>query len=210
MNTIRPFFLFPFLFRDVIFRIPETEKRIYLTFDDGPTGTITSKILVLLKRYHARATFFVCGKQVESHPLSYRQLMVDGHAIGNHSYGHPNGWKTGTKSYLSDIDRADEITDSRLFRPPYGKLTLRQYRHLRKKFRIVVWDVMSMDFDKATTKEQCFQNIRKHVRPGSIIVFHDSVKAAHNMLYALEQTLIVFGKEGYTFAPLDFATRSAT
>ncbi len=199
MNCIRPSFLFPWLFREVMFKVPSEGKKLYLTFDDGPALEITSQVLSLLKEHHAKATFFLCGKQVEKEQQLFQQIIEEGHAVGHHTYHHLNGWKTKTIDYLTNVERAQILIQSRFFRPPYGKLTLRQYLYLRKKYHIVMWDVMCMDFNPDISPAECFHNIRQYATSGSIIVFHDSPKAATNMLHALEQTLIVFGKEGYQF-----------
>ncbi|MDR2037158.1 MAG: polysaccharide deacetylase family protein, partial [Bacteroidales bacterium] len=173
-----------------------------LTFDDGPTPGITDKVLDLLQQYKAEATFFVCGKHVKLHPDLYRKIKDSGHSVGNHTYQHISGWKTSTGKYLSDVEKTGEYVRSKLFRPPYGKLKFRQYLYLRKKFRIIIWDVMCMDFDRNTDPQTCFGHISNHAGKGSIIVFHDSAKAAANMLYALEQTLMVFSGKGYRFEKL--------
>ncbi len=199
---IHPPGLCSLLFRDVIFRVSTREKKLYLTFDDGPTQHITNQILNMLQAYQAKATFFVCGKNAETHPQMCQQIIESGHTIGNHTYQHMNGWKTATHDYLADTERAQQIVQSAFFRPPYGKLNWTQYRYLRKHYQIVLWDIMCMDFDQKISPETCFENVKKYARPGSVIVFHDSEKAATNMLYALEQTLIKYSKEGYTFARL--------
>lgn len=191
--------IFPLLFRDVTFRIPVTAKKLYLTFDDGPFPGITAQVLSLLEKHDAKATFFLCGKQVADYPELFRMITAGGHTAGNHGYLHLNGWKTGFSEYIHDVNSARKLVQSELFRPPYGKLKPKQYFYLRKIFRIVIWDVMCMDFDAKTGREKCFRNIVQYARPGSVIVFHDTPKAADNMLYALEQTLILFGRQGYRF-----------
>lgn len=199
MSRIHLSSLLPILFRDVAFRIPVSSKTLYLTFDDGPTPGVTDQALDILEHYGAKATFFVCGKQLENNRQLFQRICDEGHATGNHSYSHPNGWKTSTRDYLTDVERTHAMIQSKLFRPPYGRLTFRQYHRLRQQYRIVVWDVMCGDYDQNTSPEKCFENIRKSAVPGSIVVFHDSDKAAYNMLYALEQTLVFFGNQGYQF-----------
>ena len=199
MSKICPSVWFSLLFRDVIFRIPSTNKTLYLTFDDGPDPEVTPQVLDMLKKHGAKATFFVCGKQAENNRWLLQRICDEGHAVGNHTYSHPNGWRMGQRKYLADAERAQVLLQSRLFRPPFGKLRFRQYRYLRNRYRIVAWDVMCMDFDLNITGEACFDNIRKHAVSGSVVVFHDSEKAADNMLCALNRTLIVFGNEGYDF-----------
>jgi peptidoglycan/xylan/chitin deacetylase (PgdA/CDA1 family) len=182
--------------------MPVREKILYLTFDDGPTPAYTPRILDLLKKYDAKATFFVCGKQAENNQHAILRISSEGHTIGNHTYQHLNGWKTNTGNYINDVRRSQMPAQSPFFRPPYGKLRIRQYLYLRKHYRIVMWDVMCMDFDRNISPETCFGYIREYAVPGSVVVFHDSEKAAANMLYALEQTLAVFGNGGYRFEAL--------
>ncbi len=204
ISTLRLSFIFSLLFREVTFRVSGREKTLYLTFDDGPTPGITPLVLDMLDQYGAKATFFVCGRQAENHPELLQQIRNEGHLIGNHSYSHPNGWKTNTRSYLEDVERAQRVVQSRFFRPPYGKLTPLQYFRLRKHYHIVVWDVMCGDYDSSLSPETCFGNIRQYAVPGSVIVFHDSGQAAPNMLHALAQTLKVYGDEGYVFKSPSF------
>ncbi len=199
---VRSSSVFPLLFRDVIFKIPVAEPTLYLTFDDGPDPDVTPRVLDLLKKHGAKATFFLCGKHVENNRQLVQQIKAEDHAIGNHGSCHLNGWKTTTHNYLADVAKAEDLIQSPLFRPPYGKLKLRQYMRLRKNYQIVLWDVMCMDFDRNISPETCFSNIRKYAASGSVIVLHDSEKAATNMLYALEQTLVTFGKEGYRFVSI--------
>ncbi|MDR1172955.1 MAG: polysaccharide deacetylase family protein [Bacteroidales bacterium] len=194
--------MFPLFFRDVVFRMPVDEKVLYLTFDDGPTPGVTSKVLDILQEYGAKASFFVCGEKVESHPDLFHRICDEGHAIGNHTYSHLNGWKTATSHYIADVERARSTVQSNLFRPPYGKLTLRQYRYLRKHYRIVVWDVMCGDYDLAVSPQSCYERIRRYAVPGSVVVFHDSEKTANRSPCLLEQTLVHFGEKGYRFKKL--------
>ena len=202
VKNISPPFLFRLLFRDVIFKRHVMSKILYLTFDDGPSPEVTPQVLDILNEHKAKATFFVCGRQAENNPELLQRIRDEGHTVGNHTYSHPNGWKTATRHYIADIKRANVIAPSRLFRPPYGKLRFRQYFWLRKHYRIVIWDVMCMDFDRNTSRETCFDIIRKNASSGSIIVMHDTEKASDNMLYALRKTLTVFGNEGYRFESL--------
>lgn len=185
--------------KDFIWNIPTTEKEIYLTFDDGPTPGVTNLALDLLLQYNAKATFFCLGKNVTSNPELYRRIKEEGHAIGNHSWDHPDGWKTHDISYYKNVIRADQIIASSFFRPPYGRITLSQAKVLKKRFQLIMWTVLSADFDAAVTPEICLQNVINNVDQGSIIVFHDSEKAKRNMLYALEESLKFFTEEGYTF-----------
>ena len=202
LNYIRPPKLFPLLFRDVVFRVPGIAKTIYITFDDGPTPGVSSEVLDILRKYGVKATFFVCGEKAERFQDLFRRICDEGHAVGNHSYSHLNGWKTKTTEYISDVERTQKLVQSKLFRPPYGKLTFRQYRILRKRYRIVVWDVMCGDFDPSVSAQLCFERIRQYAVPGSVIVFHDSEKALGKFPFLLEQTLDYFVEKGYQFEKL--------
>jgi peptidoglycan/xylan/chitin deacetylase (PgdA/CDA1 family) len=185
--------------KDFIWNIPTTEKVIYLTFDDGPTPGVTDQALDLLLQYSAKATFFCLGKNVASNPELYQRIKEEGHTIGNHSWDHPDGWKTHDISYYKNVIRADQIIESSFFRPPYGRIKLNQAKVLKKRFQLIMWTVLSADFDASVTPEICLQNVINNVDQGSIIVFHDSEKAKRNMLYALEESLKFFTEEGYTF-----------
>lgn len=184
------------IFPKYVWEIPTTEKTVYLTFDDGPTPEITDWILDQLKQFDARATFFCIGENIRKHPEIFQRMRQNGHAFGNHTFNHYNGWKTDTKTYLSNIERCSEtireITPetTTLFRPPYGKIRKSQAAQLLSDgYQIIMWDVLSADFDTAISPEKCLKNVLKNVRPGSIIVFHDSVKAWKNLEYALPGTL---------------------
>ena len=148
--------------------------------------------------------FFCLGKNVEEHPSIYQRVLDDGHAVGNHSYDHPDGWKTAPFNYLRNVARARTFVNSALFRPPYGRITPAQVNALKKKFTLVMWDVLSADFDQQKTPEQCLMHVNENCRPGSIVVFHDSIKAERNMLYALEGSLAHFSEQGYIFRALSY------
>ena len=181
---------------------PKAGKTLFLSFDDGPHPDITNQVLDILNRYDAKATFFCIGKNVAANPETYRRILNEGHAVGNHSHHHLNGWKTETAIYMADIRKAADWIDSALFRPPYGRIQPFQAYLLRKAkdpFRIIMWDVLSGDFDESKSAEDCFQNIKKHARKGSVIVFHDSEKALPRMMGALDQTLLYFSEKGYCF-----------
>jgi len=179
-----------------------SEKKLYLTFDDGPLPTVTPHVLSILKQYNAKATFFCVGDNVSKHPQEYAQLLNEGHAVGNHTQHHLNGFKTSLNQYKEDVQQAATHISSNLFRPPYGRFMPAQYNALRADYNIVMWDVLSYDFDTRVTKHQCLHNVIKHSRNGSVIVFHDSVKASDKMLYALPQVLDHFSKLGYAFGKL--------
>lgn len=188
-------------------RLTVADKTIYLTFDDGPHPTITPWVLAELKRYGAAATFFCIGKNVEKYPGVYQQILASGHRTGNHTYSHPNGWKTEATAYLEDVKKAAGLIESTLFRPPYGRITRKQAKGLtatlnKKDISVVMWDVLSADFDLSVSPEACVGIVLKHVRPGSIVVFHDSEKAYRNLQTALPLVLKELSNRGYRFATL--------
>lgn len=191
--------------RDLVWNIATKEKVVYLTFDDGPTPGVTEQVLGLLKQYKAKATFFCLGEQVAQNPDLFNLLKEELHAIGNHSWSHPNGWKTSDATYFEDVEKAAQLISSSLFRPPYGKASKAQVKELKKHYKIIMWDVLSGDFDASNTPQQCFVNVRDNTAPGSIVVFHDSIKAKENMLYALEETLKYFGEREFRFDVLPFS-----
>lgn len=187
------------LFPSLVTRIAVKDKIAFLTFDDGPIPEVTPQILDILAEYNAKATFFCLGKNVEKYPAIFESIRNDGHAAGNHSFEHKNGWKTQNPVYFEDIDKADKLIKSGLFRPPYGKIMPSQIKYLKSRFKIVMWDVLSGDFDPDISKEKCVENVMKNVKPGSIIVFHDSIKAKEKVLYALPVILKKFSAMGYRF-----------
>jgi peptidoglycan/xylan/chitin deacetylase (PgdA/CDA1 family) len=182
-----------------------SEKALYLTFDDGPHPEATPYVLDQLREHNAKATFFCIGKNVAAFPDIYSRIKNEGHRVGNHTMNHLNGWKTGDKEYLNNIMEAGRYIDSKLFRPPYGRITRFQAESLKgaADFRIVMWTVLSGDFDLSITGEQCFRNVKKKSAAGSIVVFHDSEKAMPRMMPALKMTLEHFGKLGFSFKAID-------
>ena len=187
--------------------MPSNEKTLYLTFDDGPHPEATPFVLKQLKEYNALATFFCIGKNVVAHSEIYKQIMNEGHVTGNHTYNHLNGWKTGNDIYLKDIALASKEIDSNLFRPPYGRITSFQAKNLKavmqgKEPKVIMWDVLSADFDTDCTPEQCLANVILPTVPGSIIIFHDSEKAFSKLQYALPRMLKYFSEKGYSFKSL--------
>lgn len=178
------------------------DKTLYLTFDDGPHPAATPFVLQELKKYNAKATFFCIGKNVEAHFDLYKKIIDEGHAVGNHTYSHLNGWKTGDEKYLNDIFHTKKIIDSNLFRPPYGRITKFQLKQLQgEKFKLktIMWSVLSGDFDEQASGETCFKNVKKNAEAGAIIVFHDSAKAFERLQYALPLTLKYFTENGFVF-----------
>ncbi len=169
--------------------LSNSENAIYLTFDDGPTPDITEEVLKILHQFEAHATFFCIGRNVERFPHLFSRIIKEGHTAGNHTYSHLNGWITKNKEYFNDIETAGHLINSSLFRPPYGKIRRSQIKQLCKTYKIIMWDILSYDFDPDVSKEKCLTNVIESLRPGSIIVFHDSIKAADRMLYALPRVL---------------------
>ncbi len=181
-------------------------KTIYLTFDDGPHPEITGFVLKELKKFNAKATFFCIGKNVAANPVVYQQVLLAGHAVGNHTNNHLNGWKTSQDEYMNNIMLAKELIDSSLFRPPYGRACKQQLRALYDEqfnFTPVMWTVLSGDFDTAIDEEKCLQNVLKNADDGSIIVFHDSEKAYKKLAYALPKVLQHYAEKGYKFSAIE-------
>jgi peptidoglycan/xylan/chitin deacetylase (PgdA/CDA1 family) len=192
------------IFPKYIWDIPNSENKIYLSFDDGPTPEITEWVLKELKKYNAKATFFCIGHNIEKHPDIFTKVGNDGHAIGNHTFNHLNGWKTATEEYLENSRHWSMISGQsqtcNLFRPPYGKIKTLQSKKLRQLgYKIIMWDVLSADFDTSISKEKCLDNVIKYTKSGSIIVFHDSVKAFPNLEYTLRKALKYWTEKGFLF-----------
>ncbi len=190
------------LFPAYTWRMPAGEKTVYLTFDDGPHPVITPWVLDLLREHEAKATFFCIGNNVEQYPDVYRSILEAGHAVGNHTYSHLRGWNTADDVYLADTARASGLIDSPLFRPPYGRIRREQAKKIpetlqKQAARIIMWDVLSADFDRNFSPEQCLANVTRNVRPGSIVVFHDSEKAFKNLETALPGTLKFLKEKGF-------------
>ncbi len=190
------------MYPSYIWHIQEAEKIMYLTFDDGPHPTITTFVLQQLQQYNAKATFFCIGKNVVEQPIIYQQILNEGHTVGNHTQNHLNGWKINDASYLNNIELAAQHIQSNLFRPPYGRMKKSQAKQLmlaNANIKIIMWDVLSGDFDIHLSPQKCFQNVTKYATSGSIVVFHDSEKAFERLQYALPKTLEYFSKLGFTF-----------
>jgi len=170
---------------------PYNENKVYLTFDDGPIPQVTPWVLNLLKENNSKATFFCIGDNINKYPDVFKRLISEGHSIGNHTYHHLNGWKTKTETYIQNIIKSEiQLNSELLFRPPFGKLSSRQSKILQKKgFKIIMWDVLSADFDTKITKEKCLENVLKNIQPGSIVVFHDSLKSEEKLRYVLPKVL---------------------
>jgi len=189
------------IYSECTWQMNTDEKLIYLTFDDGPHPVATPFVLEQLKAYNAKATFFCIGKNVAEYPFIYEQIIDDGHAVGNHTYNHLNGWKTKDADYIGNVAAAKKIIDSNLFRPPYGRATKFQLSLLKNNYGLIpiMWSVLSGDFDIHLSKEKCSDYVIKKTKSGDIIVFHDSEKALERMHYALPKTLAYFSEKGYRF-----------
>lgn len=190
-----------------VWNIDTKEKIIYLTFDDGPHPVATPFVLDELKKYHAKATFFCIGKNVVSYTEIYKRILNEGHQVANHTQNHLNGWKTKTAIYMADIAEASKHIESNLFRPPYGRIKAEQAKGIKEatnkeSAKIVMWDVLSGDFDESLSKEKCLKNVIDNATDGSIVVFHDSEKAFSRLEYVLPLVLQFFDEKGYNFGSL--------
>ena len=190
------------LFPNFTWRIPNSEKVIYLTFDDGPIPVVTPWVLEQLKAYQAKGTFFCVGENVKQHPAIFQQVLEEGHTVGNHTFNHLDGWQSENIPYFHNVRHCARQVNSDLFRPPYGRLKPKQAQFLQRHYRIVMWDVLSGDFDATISKEQCLQNVLKNTKAGSIIVFHDSLKAEEKLRFVLPKVLEHFAAKGYRFEQL--------
>ena len=191
------------IFSNYTLRMPTSDKVIYLTFDDGPIPTVTPWVLEQLAAYSAKATFFMIGENVHKNPTVFQQVIKAGHAIGNHTYNHLNGWQTKNKTYFQNVEECSKVIDSSLFRPPYGKIKPSQAKHLRQRYNIVFWDILSGDFDANITSEQCLNNVLRQANNGSIVVFHDSLKAAQHLRYVLPKVLEFYHSKGFEFRAIE-------
>ena len=214
-----------------LWEMPKGEKKLYITFDDGPHPTITPQVLEILKKFNAKATFFCIGNNVNKYKDTFELIKNEGHAVGNHTFNHERGWKTKTKDYINSVEQADALIQSPLFRPPHGRIKSSQIRAIKKlknsepqnlrsleikdksellklessripEFKIVAWSVISYDWDKSLSPEDCFKNVIENADDGSIIVFHDSEKAVGNMIPALTKVLEYYTERGFTFDKL--------
>ncbi|KAB1069681.1 polysaccharide deacetylase family protein [Tamlana haliotis] len=200
------------MFPNYIWDIATSDKTIYLTFDDGPTPEITNWTLDLLKKHQAQATFFCIGNNIQKYPEIFQDILEAGHTIGNHTFNHVKGWQTKTEDYITEVLKTQAIIDSetqnntmtKLFRPPHGRIKNSQAKRLlADQYKIIMWDVLSFDWDKSISEETCLNKVLSKASNGSIIVFHDSLKAAKNMQYALPKVLEYYSQKGYTFKALN-------
>ncbi len=186
-------------YRKALWRVDTTEKIVYLTFDDGPIPEITPWVIRLLKDENIKASFFCVGENVQKYPEVFQQVLEEGHSAGNHTFNHMQGLKSENNDYITNIEKADKLIGTSLFRPPHGFLKRSQYHLLREKYRIVMWDVLSRDFDHRISATKVYNNVMNFVRPGSVIIFHDSLKAEENMKKALPEVIRSLKKQGYRF-----------
>ncbi len=190
------------LYSQLTWEIPNKENKIFLTFDDGPTPDITDWALDVLKQHNIKATFFCLGNNVEKYPNIYQRIIDEGHTIGNHSYSHFSGWKTKNQDYYLDVEKCNKRVNSKLFRPPYGRITKAQAKYLNQHYKIIMWNVLSGDYDQKMTPEKCLKKVLDNTQSGSIIVFHDSIKAEKNLKYALPKAIETLLERGFVFDSL--------
>ena len=191
------------LYPRALWRMDKNVKAVYLTFDDGPIPGITPWVLDLLDKYHIKATFFLVGDNVRKHPDEFKMILERGHRLGNHTFNHIRGFEYSRKKYLENTEKANELIQTDLFRPPHGHMARGQYMILRKKYRIVMWDLVTRDYSKRLNGRQVLKKVKKYVRNGSIITFHDSIKSEKNLKYALPKAIEWLLEQGYEFKVFD-------
>lgn len=191
------------LYPRACWRMNATERSVYLTFDDGPIPETTPWILDVLDRYDIKATFFMVGDNVRKHPDEFKMVVERGHRIGNHTYNHLRGLRETTTRYVANVEKADCYLSTNLFRPPHGLMSRSQYQVLSKRYRIVMWDLVTRDYNPKLSGEQVLDIVKRYARPGSIITFHDSLRAPHNLHYALPRAIEWLLSEGYEFRTFD-------
>lgn len=196
--------IFKRLFPKIVWNFSEKEQKVFLTFDDGPSTNVTDSILTILEQEKVRATFFCIGKNVKKNPELADKILKKGHSIGNHSMTHVNGWRTRKNSYLRNINEASEYINSNLFRPPFGRFNLYSLDQILKKYKLVMWDVLSGDFDEKIEEKAVINNVIKNVANGSIIVFHDNNKSKEKTLSALIKTIKKLKEKGFSFEAIPF------
>jgi len=201
---VRPPNFLRWIYPNAIWNLPSDSKVVYLTFDDGPTPGVTEEVLEILENYQAKATFFCIGKNIEQHPELYSLVIQKGHHVGSHTFSHLNGWKTNSKDYLDDYLRGKSQINSNLFRPPYGRLMMRSLLEIQKHDKVIMWDILSKDYDQRLNSDAVISNVKKHLCPGAIIVFHDSEKAKKNVLAVLPQLLQNLKQQGYAMEAIPY------
>lgn len=191
--------LFRALYPSAIWRMDSADKAVYLTFDDGPIPEITPWVLDLLDKYNIKATFFLVGDNIGKHPDEFRMIVERGHRVGNHTFNHIRGFEYSTKDYMANTVKANVQIQSDLFRPPHGHMTPTQYYALKKEYKVIMWDLVTRDYSNKLNGEQVFKKVKYYVRNGSIITFHDSLKAEQNLKYALPRSIEWLLEQGYQF-----------
>lgn len=187
------------VFRDLTWHFVGKDKELFLTFDDGPDPNITPWVLSILKKFNAKATFFCIGNKVEKHQEIYQQILNDGHSVGNHTYSHIKGWSTASKDYLEDVRKAEKFIETNLFRPPYGRIRPHQLKKIKEDYKIIMWDVLSRDYDDKVSNKECLDNAIEYAESGSIVVFHDTPQAESNLKYVLPKVLKHFADKSFVF-----------
>lgn len=201
------------LYPERIWAFSSNKNTVYLTFDDGPIPEVTPWVLKVLKEYNAKATFFCIGDNIQKHPKIYNTIIAENHTVGNHTFNHLNGWKTNREIYLNNVEKCTQqmqlsakekhSNEPPLFRPPYGRITASQANALQKSgYKIVMWNIISYDYDTNISKEKCLQYVLKNIKPGSVIVFHDSLKAEKNLRYVLPKVLEHISEKGWQCMPI--------
>ncbi len=198
----RPLSVLRIFFRGAFWRVNRKEKAVYLTFDDGPVPEITPAVLDILDKYRVKATFFCVGENVEKYPEVYAEILRRGHSVGNHTHNHLKGFEHSIAAYVANVKKASSVIHSRLFRPPYGRIRPRQLRALRKHYTVVLWDLITRDYNPHLSPDYILQTIRRLTRNGSVIVYHDSVKAKKNLFATLPKAIEFWQSEGYEFKVL--------
>jgi peptidoglycan/xylan/chitin deacetylase (PgdA/CDA1 family) len=199
---VRPPQVFRQVYPGATWRMSRTEKKVYLTFDDGPVPGVTTEALSILKRFDVRATFFCVGENVQRNPEIFKAVVEAGHSVGNHTMHHMDGWKNSWRNYMRDIKECSALFQTTLFRPPYGHMRRSHFKTLSQRCKVIMWDVLTCDFDKTYAKEHCLELALMYSRPGSIVVFHDSEKAKERMLYTLPRYIEEMKARGFEFAAL--------
>jgi len=182
-----------------LWRMDRHERSVYLTFDDGPIPQVTPWVLSVLRHYNIKATFFMVGDNVRKHPEEFAQVVAEGHRIGNHTYNHIGGLRHGIRSYLVNVEKANDLLHTDLFRPPHGWMKWGQYIAVRRRYRVVMWDLVTRDYSTRLNGRDVLFNVRRYARPGSIITFHDSLKSEDKLLYALPRSIEWLLSQGYSF-----------
>lgn len=201
---VRPPNFLRWIYPNAIWNLPSDSKVVYLTFDDGPTPEVTEEVLQILENYQAKATFFCIGKNIEQHPELFKLVQTKAHHIGSHTYSHLNGWKSKPTDYLNDYQKGRDLAQSNLFRPPYGRILLNPLQTIQKQDKVIMWDILSKDYNESLTPETVLNNILRNIKPGAIIVFHDSEKAKKNVLAVLPQLLQNLKQQGYAMEAIPY------